>query len=390
MGAEKVGVNSHSKQETMPLLPVVLRRSTCCLGRTRKSPDSGSKAQNRKLRLRLGKTPKTASDCPSGFIEWASCSAQANQRAQALHVLCVFSSGNNGSGSTDCSEQEHKCSKVLAKGQPKTGTHPERRGNFSAPDCLFSRNHAMARMRRHDLEGAQRRLPALSMALVLFLELAGVAAAAATTAATPSVALTPAATPSPSSTATVYNASAAAATGIVRRYAYRGCFLEISGLNGTAPGARSLQGDATDEVLPGDMTVPKCLAFCGGGGSGSAYTYAALEYARECWCGQELSGLAAQEPEAQCDLACDGDNSTLCGGNLRLTVGSCVPVVFLVVVMCLFCTLLKSCRLQKTDATALHAAIGGWPAGGADRAAAPGAGAPCCYAAALGGQLRRC
>ncbi|CAK7268451.1 Mitochondrial intermediate peptidase [Sporothrix epigloea] len=112
----------------------------------------------------------------------------------------------------------------------------------------------------------------------------------------------------------------AAATGIVRSYAYRGCFLEINGLNGTAPGTRSLQGDTTDEVLPGDMTVAKCLAFCGGGGSGTAYTYAGLEYARECWCGQELASLAVQELESQCDLPCDGDSGTLCGGNLRLTV----------------------------------------------------------------------
>ena len=113
---------------------------------------------------------------------------------------------------------------------------------------------------------------------------------------------------------------AAAATGILRDYTYQGCFLDINGLNGTAAGSRSLQGDTTDEVLPGDMTVAKCIAFCGGGGSGTAYTYAGLEYARECWCGQDLAALATMQPEAQCDLPCDGDNSTVCGGNLRLTV----------------------------------------------------------------------
>ncbi|CAK7270880.1 Mitochondrial intermediate peptidase [Sporothrix epigloea] len=112
----------------------------------------------------------------------------------------------------------------------------------------------------------------------------------------------------------------AAATGIVRNYGYIGCFLDIDGLNDTVPGTRSLQGDTTDEVLPGDMTVAKCLAFCGGGGSGTAYTYAGLEYARECWCGQELSALAAQEVETQCNLPCDGDSNTLCGGDLRLTL----------------------------------------------------------------------
>lgn len=143
------------------------------------------------------------------------------------------------------------------------------------------------------------------------------------------------ATRSPTTTTTaiptVYIASAApttgaaAATGIVRNYGYQGCFLDISGMNGTAPGARSLEGDTTDEVLPGDMTVAKCLAFCGGGGSGSAYTYAGLEYARECWCGQDLSTLATKESEAQCNLPCDGDTGTLCGGELRLTAS---PALF--------------------------------------------------------------
>lgn len=170
-----------------------------------------------------------------------------------------------------------------------------------------------------------------SLATSLTTSLATSLAVSLATTATPTAAT---ATPAANGTAltsssrvpTVYVPSvapttgAAAATGIVRRYRYQGCFLEIDGLNGTAPGARSLQGDTTDEVLPGDMTVAKCLAFCGGGGSGTAYTYAGLEYARECWCGQELAALAAQEPAAQCNLPCDGDSSTLCGGDLRLTV----------------------------------------------------------------------
>ncbi|EPE07092.1 wsc domain-containing protein [Ophiostoma piceae UAMH 11346] len=136
-------------------------------------------------------------------------------------------------------------------------------------------------------------------------------AAATTTATTTSTA---------TATPTVYNASAASATGAVAKYAYLGCYLEVSGLNGTAPGGRSLEGTTTDEVLPGDMTVPKCLAFCGGGGSGSAYTYAGLEYARECWCGQDLSSLATQQPAGNCNLPCDGDSTTLCGGNLRISL----------------------------------------------------------------------
>ncbi|CAK7567718.1 MAG: Mitochondrial intermediate peptidase [Sporothrix epigloea] len=198
----------------------------------------------------------------------------------------------------------------------------------------------MARLRRQDELSVLRRddrsdatsttWPA-RRAMLAALILYATGASASPGSATPSAVLamlTASATTKSISTAspTVYIPSdaattgAAAATGIVRKYGYSGCFLDIDGLNGTAPGTRSLQGDTTDEVLPGDMTVAKCLAFCGGGGSGTAYTYAGLEYARECWCGQELSALAAQELETQCNLPCDGDSDTLCGGDLRLTL----------------------------------------------------------------------
>ncbi|KAL1896616.1 Mitochondrial intermediate peptidase [Sporothrix stenoceras] len=175
----------------------------------------------------------------------------------------------------------------------------------------------------------QPRLTTIAAAALL-LYWVGAASALSTTASTSttttSASTTPNATQTTHTTPTVYIASlapttgAAAATGTARNYGYQGCYLDISGMNGTAPGARSLQGDTTDEVLPGDMTVAKCLSFCGGAGSGTAYAYAGLEYARECWCGQELSSLATKEAEAQCNLPCDGDNNTLCGGDLRLTL----------------------------------------------------------------------
>ncbi|EFX04613.1 hypothetical protein CMQ_1541 [Grosmannia clavigera kw1407] len=165
------------------------------------------------------------------------------------------------------------------------------------------------------------RMPARMMlwswCLALVLVLAGSTAAAAAT-LTPAAATAGSTATSAVSAAspTVYNSSAATgASRLVRQYAYHGCFLEITGTNGTAPGSRSIE-DGTDEILPGNMTVPLCLAFCGS----AAYPYAGLEYGRECWCGQDLSALATEEPAADCDLPCDGDTSALCGGNLRLTV----------------------------------------------------------------------
>ena len=59
------------------------------------------------------------------------------------------------------------------------------------------------------------------------------------------------------------------------------------------------------------MTVSMCLAFCGDS------TYAGLEYGRECWCASELNTNAAKLPDANCTLACMGDNTEICGGSLK-------------------------------------------------------------------------
>lgn len=71
-------------------------------------------------------------------------------------------------------------------------------------------------------------------------------------------------------------------------------------------------------VLPGGMTVPLCQAFCRA--DGTVYKFAGVEYARECWCAQALSSLSEKFPDSACDLTCEGDNSTVCGGNLKLSV----------------------------------------------------------------------
>ncbi|RBQ82763.1 hypothetical protein VDGD_21018 [Verticillium dahliae] len=67
------------------------------------------------------------------------------------------------------------------------------------------------------------------------------------------------------------------------------------------------------------MTVPLCLDFCRRG-TRAAYAYAGLQYARECWCAQRLSGLSEAMPEADCDLPCDGDDGMVCGGDMRLSL----------------------------------------------------------------------
>ena len=108
-------------------------------------------------------------------------------------------------------------------------------------------------------------LSQLSLSLLLLLSLF-VLSARASTAASTTTSTSPAA-PTP----TVLDVS--------DRYRYAGCYNETTAVSG-AGGARAL-GDGADEVLAGQMTVPLCLGFCaGGGGGGTVYKYAGLEFSR--------------------------------------------------------------------------------------------------------------
>ncbi|KAK4176316.1 WSC domain-containing protein [Triangularia setosa] len=99
-------------------------------------------------------------------------------------------------------------------------------------------------------------------------------------------------------------------------YTYHGCFTETTNIANTT-GRRALDGGIND-VRPDTMTVEKCWEFCGRGGS--SYKFAGLEYSRECWCSQSLSGLSSKVADSECDLPCDGNSTQACGGSLKLTV----------------------------------------------------------------------
>lgn len=93
---------------------------------------------------------------------------------------------------------------------------------------------------------------------------------------------------------------------------YHGCFNETTTVNGTG-GLRALYG--IEETLT-TMTVPICLAYC----QSNSYSFAGLEYTRECYCANMLSALANKLPDSSCDLVCQGNDTQICGGNLKLTV----------------------------------------------------------------------
>jgi hypothetical protein len=100
------------------------------------------------------------------------------------------------------------------------------------------------------------------------------------------------------------------------KYEFYGCYNETTEIKGSAQ-TRAL-GDGINQAKEGEMTVPMCLSFCSNGRT--EYRYAGLEYARECWCGQVLAGISEKLDDGECDLPCDGDNSTACGGRLKLSV----------------------------------------------------------------------
>ncbi|KAG8880657.1 hypothetical protein FRB97_000611 [Tulasnella sp. 331] len=64
------------------------------------------------------------------------------------------------------------------------------------------------------------------------------------------------------------------------------------------------------------MTNALCLSTC----TGMGYTYAGTEYADECYCGNSLSGGTLDSVDTDCNAACAGDSTKICGGSYRLSV----------------------------------------------------------------------
>ncbi|KAI0364868.1 galactose oxidase [Pilatotrama ljubarskyi] len=89
-------------------------------------------------------------------------------------------------------------------------------------------------------------------------------------------------------------------------YTFLGCF--------TDEGARSL-GDATFTNTTG-MTVESCVSFC----SSQSFNFAGLEFAQECWCGNEIANGGTNATESDCNFPCTGDASEICGAGNRLSV----------------------------------------------------------------------
>lgn len=72
-------------------------------------------------------------------------------------------------------------------------------------------------------------------------------------------------------------------------------------------------------------TVESCINAC----IGKGYQIAGMEYSSECYCGNALINGAVKGTESDCNMACSGSASELCGGPNRLSVYSNGPVTAL-------------------------------------------------------------
>ena len=62
------------------------------------------------------------------------------------------------------------------------------------------------------------------------------------------------------------------------------------------------------------MTVEGCIERC----SGNGYTYAGLQYGKECFCGNSIApGLLGAQ---KCTMPCAGNPAQYCGGPQKLSV----------------------------------------------------------------------
>ena len=67
-----------------------------------------------------------------------------------------------------------------------------------------------------------------------------------------------------------------------------------------------------------DLTPARCVALCHSLG----HAFAAVQFSKECFCGDEPPGAFGKAAEAECDWPCTGDAALACGGRNRNSVYS--------------------------------------------------------------------
>jgi len=63
-----------------------------------------------------------------------------------------------------------------------------------------------------------------------------------------------------------------------------------------------------------DMTPEMCQEIC------ANYKYAGVQYAHECFCGDDEPPASKVRPRSECNMACTGNSAIMCGGSWRMNV----------------------------------------------------------------------
>lgn len=113
------------------------------------------------------------------------------------------------------------------------------------------------------------------------------------TKATSTTATAPAATPSGGTNSTTFK--------------YQGCYTD-NDANG-----RSLTAQQPDSQK---MTVESCIAQC----SSLGYHIAGLQYSSQCFCDNYIHNSPSLVPDSQCNMACAGNSSEMCGAGNRNSI----------------------------------------------------------------------
>lgn len=103
------------------------------------------------------------------------------------------------------------------------------------------------------------------------------------------------------------------ATGFPEGWSNQGCWTDETG-------ARTLSFQAPDSQT---LTPQSCASTCADAG----YIVSGTEYSTQCFCGNGVSNGATQAPDGDCNMACSGDGSQLCGAGNRLSIVSKGPPV---------------------------------------------------------------
>lgn len=91
-------------------------------------------------------------------------------------------------------------------------------------------------------------------------------------------------------------------------YIYLGCYTD-------SVSARVLD---EDQHFDSAMTVGECAQFCEG------YTYFAVEFGTQCYCGNTLANPTSKISIDQCSYICGGDNAERCGGAATMNLYKCL------------------------------------------------------------------